>query len=473
MKVVPRCLLAAVLILGASQLRADTTLLPPGVQCWATPNGPLASGTVNTYIPSTSTPKTTWKDSGQAVTNTNPITLDANGCGIIFGTGSYRLLVKDSAGTQIYDVLTTDVSASNSVFWAALSGGTPNAITVVDAGFNSTPGSIITFKALNSNTGATTLSVSGSIATQIVKDTSTGPVALTGGEIIAGNVVSVLLDTIGAAWHLQNTVIASASGAAAPQCGVTGLVIRQNAVTPNTSIDVTWSSVTLLNTSGQVFSNSSPTTVTLNSTASGSVNQWDAARPTSNWGNIWLIGNGSTVGSLGSASATAPTMPSGYTYKCRVGAMSFNGAQNTLASIQTGSIAQYQVGGANVATLPLIANGITGTFSLTNPVLAAASVRGATRCSPPTATDIQVAASNNRAGGAASGALIAPSTAWGGVGNGPTGANNQVYPIWMNSGTAQGYSAWLKLESDNIATTSDAAGFAVNCLSWKDAVNAN
>lgn len=109
---------------------AATTLLPPGKQCWADIDGPLAAGTVDTYVPGGTTPKSTWQDSSQSSLNTNPIVLDADGCAIIYGVGSYRTIVTKASGSVFFDGVTTDTSAFNSVFWAGTAGGTPNTITV-------------------------------------------------------------------------------------------------------------------------------------------------------------------------------------------------------------------------------------------------------------------------------------------------------------------------------------------------------
>lgn len=195
-------------------------------------NSSLAGGTVAFYIPNTNTFKQTWFNSDQALIhqNTNPVTLDANGCAIIYGAGIYRQVLKDSLGNTVYDQITTDTSASNSTFWAGISSGTPNAVTVVDPGFNSTDGSIIYFQALNSNTGAATLSPSGVGPYQIVRDTSTGPVTLSGGEIAAGGVVGVLFTSSTNQFHLIDYIQSTGSAAAtiAPPQGYLNLVGAAN-----------------------------------------------------------------------------------------------------------------------------------------------------------------------------------------------------------------------------------------------------
>ena len=81
-----------------------TALLPNGEQVFLDANGnPLASGTVDFYIPDTTTLKNTWQDSRQVTLNTNPVVLNASGRAVIFGEGSYRQVLKDSLGTTIWD----------------------------------------------------------------------------------------------------------------------------------------------------------------------------------------------------------------------------------------------------------------------------------------------------------------------------------------------------------------------------------
>lgn len=80
------------------------TLLPTGKQQFLDANGnPLAGGSVYFYVPGTTTPKDTWQDSAQTILNTNPVILDARGQAVIYGTGSYRQIVKDSTGNLIWD----------------------------------------------------------------------------------------------------------------------------------------------------------------------------------------------------------------------------------------------------------------------------------------------------------------------------------------------------------------------------------
>src|ERR1700722_18873055 len=69
-------------------------------------NSAVAGGSVGFYIPNTLTPKQTWQNSGETVLNTNPVGLDSNGCAIVYGSGTYRVILKDSLGNTVFDALT-------------------------------------------------------------------------------------------------------------------------------------------------------------------------------------------------------------------------------------------------------------------------------------------------------------------------------------------------------------------------------
>lgn len=84
-------------------------LQPPEVQFCDANGHPYAMGTVETYAPGTSTPKSTWQDHNGSALNTNPIVLDAAGRAIIFGDGDYRFVLKDAAGNLIYDQWTSSI----------------------------------------------------------------------------------------------------------------------------------------------------------------------------------------------------------------------------------------------------------------------------------------------------------------------------------------------------------------------------
>jgi hypothetical protein len=99
------------------------TLLPPGEQQFFSNAGvPLVAGTINFYVPNTSTPKNTWQDAGETILNTNPIILDGGGRAIIYGQGVYRMVLKDALGNLIWDQLTASTGDSSSTIGNALQG---------------------------------------------------------------------------------------------------------------------------------------------------------------------------------------------------------------------------------------------------------------------------------------------------------------------------------------------------------------
>jgi hypothetical protein len=87
----------------------SAAILPPAKTTFFDQNGkPLTSGTVDFYVPSTTTRKNTWQDFGKTILNTNPVVLDGAGRGLILGIGSYRQIVKDRVGNIIWDQVTAN-----------------------------------------------------------------------------------------------------------------------------------------------------------------------------------------------------------------------------------------------------------------------------------------------------------------------------------------------------------------------------
>ena len=438
-------------------------------------NSSLASGTVGFYVPNTLTPKQTWQNAAQTVLNSNPATLDQNGCMIAYGTGTYRQILKDNLGNTIWDQITTDTSANNNTFWANVAGGTPNVITVVDAGFNATDGSIINFTALATNTSSATLNPSSFGAVPILKDTTAGPVALTGGEIVASNPISVIYRASDGAFHLLNTVIASASGATAPLCGATGLKITNSASSPNTIINLTARQIVMQTNAGLVInrSNVSLTAINISTGTSGTpvANGMDGEAPgTSAWLDIFVIDNGAAPAGLVSVAASnglSPAFPSGYTYKCYLGAMRVDGSGNLYRTIQYGNQTSWVVatGVTNNANLPIIASGAVG--SVTVPTWVTETL---VTYMPPTAFIFDGSVGN---GATNSISMVAPNNSYGAY-----NSTSNPPPVLVQNGSALLVDT-APFEMVLEGTISNGIYFAGQNTSfllargWKDQVNAN
>lgn len=216
---VKSALLAAALLLTGAPYHPPAqaaTLLPNGMQTFLDGNGaPVAGGCVYFYVPGTSTPKDTYNDPEATNANTNPVQLDAAGRAVIYGVGTYRQVVTEPGpnagapcappGTQVWDQLTADTSSSV-VIYAGASGGTPNTVTVTAPSFTGLDGQVINYISTNTNTGGTTINPSGFGAIQVVRDSATGPGALTGGELVATNAVSLIYDANAGTFHILSPV---------------------------------------------------------------------------------------------------------------------------------------------------------------------------------------------------------------------------------------------------------------------------
>lgn len=96
--------------------------LPPGKIQFLDANGkPLSGGKVYHYIPATSTPKDTFQDSAGTILNTNPVILDSSGEAVIMGGGTYRQVLTDRLGNQVWDQVTVVPDGSDKL---PLTGGT-------------------------------------------------------------------------------------------------------------------------------------------------------------------------------------------------------------------------------------------------------------------------------------------------------------------------------------------------------------
>lgn len=101
-------------------------LTPPYLQFFDENGSPLAGGKIYTYSSGTTTPKPTYTDSSGTVVLTNPIILDAAGRAVVWGQGSYRIDVYDSADNLIrsIDDVTTfaTLESSNDPYFESFSG---------------------------------------------------------------------------------------------------------------------------------------------------------------------------------------------------------------------------------------------------------------------------------------------------------------------------------------------------------------
>jgi hypothetical protein len=240
----------------------------------------------------------------------------------------------------------------------------------------------------------------------------------------------------------------------------------------NTSAVVTADEVMLESTTAGDLLVARSVSLTINSASAGANGLDTGTVAGSTWYSVWVIGKADgTIAGLLSASATAPTMPTGYTYKARMGWVRTDGTANKylLQTVQNGRRAQYVVtASSNVAGLPLMASGIAGTVA-TTPTWAAV----ATGTFVPSTAGVLFGGcyTTTSGGGGTQFAIAAPNNAYGGsltVGSNP--------PLWYSaaidqtSGILTGalLSNPMQLESSNIYWASSAAAGRLFCSGWED-----
>lgn len=359
------------------------TLLPPAkAQFFDALGNPLAGGSVAFFIPGTTTPSNTWQDAGQTTLNTNPVVLDSAGEALIYGNGSYRQIVKDSLGNTIWDQVTaapglqTDIQSSGFV-WGGTSSGGPNIYNITLPTLGPTLGSYVAgqtfeFFTHQANTGPAVINVG--LGTKNI--TKNGAVALIAGDIGNAQIVRVTLDPN------LNAELISAPGSLALTAGIGlqaaasvvsldpsylqdylgGLVLSNDGVTPATKLDIS---------AGVCVSDDATTLMKLaafvKTTGSWAVGTGNGALDSGSVANatgyhVYAIERPDTgvVDVLFSTSGTAPTMPTNYTKKRRIGWFRTDGAASILAFIQDGDLFQWS---ASFLDLNALAN--PGTAAVT------------------------------------------------------------------------------------------------------------
>ena len=319
-------------------------------------------------------------------------------------------------------------------------------------------------------TGATTLSSTLAVTGAVTLTTAlpvasggTGAATLTANNVLLGNGTSAPLfvapGTTGNVLTSNGTTWSSTAPAGDVTGTVANLKVVNNTATPSTKIDITADrAVPITTTGGSIFHNAVSITIDLTTgTVTSAANGMDgAARPTSNWVYLWLISNGTTIAGLGSSSSTAPTLPSGYTYKVYVGAMRCDSSQNLLRTLQKGRRSQYVVTAAtNTAAMPIMGTGTAG--SSTTPTWVAIAVAN---FAPVTATEISLALVVL----APAYAIVAPNNSYGGRGS----STNSPPLMAAASSDYTARQGVFVLESTNIYWASDSTN-QLYCSGWIDA----
>lgn len=226
-------------------------------------------------------------------------------------------------------------------------------------------------------------------------------------------------------------------------------------VTGNSTCNVSCDQIVLYN--GTLYSTQSTVSVSISTGSTGANGVESGTTLTSaTWYYVWLIYNGTSTAGLISASSTSPTLPSGYTYYARVGAVYYTSGSVLARTLQNGRRAQYVVTSASGTTsLPGIASGTVG--NINTPTWSAASVSNFV---PTTATEIYLIAVNYTT---STWVIVAPNNSYGAY-------NSTANPpplVTYSAGAAITIPMSLELESTNIYWASSGSA-QLNCLGWID-----
>lgn len=246
---------------------------------------------------------------------------------------------------------------------------------------------------------------------------------------------------------------------------VNALSIRNNTGTPNTQIDISFSSSILCNTSNYCIRTGS-FSGTNNAAGTGVGGLDTGSLGASAWYYVYAISNGTTTSTLLSTSATTPTMPSGYVYKYRIGAVRTGGSSTFLRTLQKGKRAQYEViGSSTTPNMPIVVSGTSG--SPTTPTWTAVGISNYVPTTAPIIRGVLFGNSMDTAGGA----IVAPNNSYGAY-----NSTTNPPPIAFSATAATDAMAIpfeLVLESTDIYYASVEATAGVACMGWIDSVNAN
>jgi len=309
---------------------------------------------------------------------------------------------------------------------------------------------LASFKAANTSGGSVTLQIGG---LALLKLFTAAGVQAGSGDVVANTHYEIQywadLDSSAGGFIILNATVTAISNPV--QGTFKNLNIANNVGTPNTKVDVSVDSIVMQNVSGGTVRSTS-VSLTINAGVNGANGLDTGSLANGTFYSIWVIfnANTSTTAGLLSTSATAPTLPAGYTYQARVGWTLTDGSAHFKVINQKGRNAQFAVaqilssGAAGSTSVPTWVSLTAGTFSPST----AATIKGFVTAT--TASSSVIAAPNN-AYGALSSTSAPPPVSVTDVG-----------------GTVASSMFEFVLESANIFWASGGAGNLISVIGWND-----
>lgn len=196
--------------------------------------------------------------------------------------------------------------------------------------------------------------------------------------------------------------------------------------------------------------------VTANLTAAGANGLDAGGEAASTWYYAWLIWNGVTSALLLSTSATAPTMPGGYTHKKLIGAIRNDSSANLWRTLQYGKRTQLTIG-TTPTVVPVMISGVSG--DVNTPTWTAVSLASFI---PPIACSfygtLSCALGDNLR------AMVAPSNAYGAWNS----TNSPPFSMGIiGAGTTTNIPVDMIVESGNVYYASNNGGSQLTLNGWE------
>lgn len=340
--------------------------------------------------------------------------------------------------------------------FSAAAGGTADAITATfTPGVSTLTDGMIMYvraAAANATTTPTFTPAGGTIAAKtIVKGAGA---ALAAGDIAgAGHWIALQRDQALDKWVLLNPATGVTSAATASVQGIFKN-LQASATGINATVSVSYDELVLGDGAGSYLIDRNAAGA-INTAAAGAGGLDTGALAASTWYSVWRIGKADGTRSwLISLSATAPSMPAGYTHKARVGWIRTDGTANKypLSFKQYGRRVKYApIAGSNLTTLPGMASGAAGSFNSSYVAVATGSFI------PPTAGLISGILVVSGGGSNVNGAGVCPNQ-----------ANISEAILHSPNSTLCSFPFSFVLESSNIYWASGSASNRVDCAGWED-----
>ncbi len=211
--------------------------------------------------------------------------------------------------------------------------------------------------------------------------------------------------------------------------------------------------IILQNSSGISYNAMLPAGVNINTGTSGAGGLDTGSIAPSTWYFGYVIFNGTTISGLISTSATAPTLPSGYTFaSSAITALRTDSGSNIISFIQYGRQWQYLVGG-NLTDIPVMTTGANTAWTAVNvatvvPTALASLIKVAAFCPAASTSNVYIVPNNNYS--------TTPS------------ASNLPFAGFIGSAGAGGYPyTEMILESASIYWASTNAGASIGCVGFE------